>query len=73
MVRRIAVRFIFFIDAFMYDQPLSVLGFLFILITGGAFLIAKSNRKQVNYKKILIPLGVYLVDRIGYGFDERSA
>lgn len=58
----------YFCDYFMYGGSFSLLGILFILITGcGLFLIAKGN-KQVHYKKIIVYLIIYLGTKLAYGF-----
>ena len=47
--------------------------FCIILTAAGLVLIAKESKKQVNYKKIAIPLVLYLSSRLIYGFVMRSA
>lgn len=46
----------------------TLIKFGFILVTtAGLFLIAKSGKKKINYRKILIPLIGYLLAKYGYG------
>ena len=68
-------RFIsYFIDAFAYGGSFSVAGIIFIAVTAaGLFLIAKSNGKSVNYKKIILPLIFYILVKFGYGVIMRYA
>lgn len=64
----------YFTDAFMYNSSFSVMGLIFIAITAaGLFLIAKSNGKSVNYKKIALPLSFYILVKFGYGIIMRYA
>lgn len=57
----------YFTDVFK-GASFNILCLLFILVTGvGLFLIAKSNGKEIHYKKILLPLIGYLAIRYFYG------
>ncbi|MDE7234415.1 MAG: hypothetical protein K2N29_05065, partial [Ruminiclostridium sp.] len=50
----------YFTDAFAYGGTFSPIGLLFIAVTAaGLFLIARSNRKNVRYRKIVLPLLFY--------------
>ncbi len=70
-----AVLFLsYFTDAFAYGGRFSALGLLFIAVTAaGLFLIAKSNRKSVDYRKILLPLIFYILVKYGYAIIMRFA
>ena len=64
----------YFADVFIYGQDISLMKiFCIILTAAGLVLIAKESKKQVNYKKIAIPLVLYLSSRLIYGFVMRSA
>ena len=64
----------YFIDAFAYGGSFSLMGLVFIAVTAaGLFLIAKSNGKSVNYKKIVLPLIFYVAVKFGYGMIMRFA
>ncbi len=64
----------YFADFFMDGKPISVVGLLFIAIMAvGLFLIAKSNKQQIHYKKIVLPLIFYIIVRFGYGLTIRYA
>ena len=64
----------YFIDAFAYNGSFSIPGLVFIAVTAsGLFLIAKSNGKAVNYKKIIVPLICYILVKFGYGIIMRYA
>lgn len=64
----------YFTDAFAYGGVFSVTGLIFIAVTAaGLFLIAKSNGRSVNYKKIIIPLILYIGVKFGYGMIMRFA
>lgn len=64
----------YFIDAFAYGGKFSVAGLIFIAVTAaGLFLIAKSNGRSVNYKKIIVPLILYISVKFGYGMIMRFA
>ena len=61
-------------DIIMYGDNLNVLKIIFIIVTVlGLVLIAKSGKAQVNYKKIALPLVLYLLARFGYGFVIKAA
>ncbi len=48
--------------------------FCFIAVTAaGLFLIAKSGGKKIDYKKIALPLGGYLLAKFGYGIIVNFA
>lgn len=58
----------YFTDIIMQVDSFSVLKILAIAITAvGLFMIAKSENGRVPYKKIAIPLVVYLAAKWGYG------
>ncbi len=64
----------YFTDFFMYNGGFSFMGLVFIAVTAaGLFLIAKSNGKAVNYKKIIVPLVFYILVKFGYGIIMRYA
>ena len=64
----------YFVDAFVYNGGFSIFGVIFIAVTAvGLFLIAKSNGKSVNYKKIILPLIFYILVKFGYGAIMRFA
>ena len=64
----------YFIDAFAYGGSFNVTGLIFIAVTAaGLFLIGKSNGKSVNYKKIIIPLILYIMVKFGYGMIMKFA
>lgn len=47
----------------------SPLRLLAIAVTAiGLFMIARSERERINYKKIAVPLFFYLLSKFGYGF-----
>lgn len=63
----------YFTDVFR-GQPLEVRKIAFICVTAlGLVFIAVSGRNQVNYKKIAIPLVLYLLQSYGYGFVITGA
>ncbi len=63
----------YFTDAVMYNSNWSVKGIVFLAVTlAGLFLIAKSNSKAVEYKKIIIPLILYILVKFGYGFIVKA-
>lgn len=70
-----AVLFLsYFTDAFAYGGTFSPIGLLFIAVTAaGLFLIARSNRKNVRYRKIVLPLIFYLATKYGYAIVMRYA
>lgn len=62
----------YFTDFFAYGESFSVTGLIFIGVTAaGLFLIAKSNGKAVNYKRIILPLVLYIGVKLGYGVIMR--
>ena len=64
----------YFTDIIMYGDKLNLLKILFIAVTvTGLILIAKSGKAQVNYKKIALPLVLYLAAKFGYGFIMKAA
>ncbi|MGN1105259.1 MAG: hypothetical protein ACI4RH_01310 [Huintestinicola sp.] len=64
----------YFADVFLYGQGISVLELLCIFVTAaGLVLIAREGRKQVDYKKIALPLVLYLSSRLIYGFTMKAA
>lgn len=63
----------YFTDIFRGEQ-IKILKLLFIVITAvGLVLVAIAGRKQVNYKKLAIPLAIYLLQSYGYGFIITGA
>jgi hypothetical protein len=60
-------------DIILGASPL-VLKFVFIFITAlGLVFIAQSGRKEnINYRKIVVPLIVYLTAKFGYGFVIKA-
>lgn len=63
----------YFTDIFRGEQ-LKALKLLFIGITAvGLVLVAVAGRKKVNYKKIAVPLVLYLLQSYGYGFIITGA
>lgn len=70
-----AVLFLsYFTDVFAYGGSFSPIGLLFIAVTAaGLFLIARSNRKNVRYGKIVLPLLFYLATKYGYAIIMRYA
>lgn len=65
----------YFIDiVFMNTTQFSFFRILFICITSaGLFLIARSNNKKINYKKIVFPLIAYLAIKLSYGLIMNEA
>lgn len=64
----------YFTDAFAYGGSFSITGIAFIAVTAaGLFMIARSNGKAVDYKKIIIPLAFYILVKFGYGIIMRYA
>ncbi len=64
----------YFTDIIMYGDKLSILKLFFIAVTViGLILIAKSGKAQVNYRKIVLPLVLYLAAKFGYGFIMKAA
>lgn len=70
-----AVLFLsYFTDAFVYGGSFGAVGLLFIAVTAvGLFLIARSNRKNVRYRRIALPLIFYIVVKFGYALIMRYA
>lgn len=63
----------YFTDIIMYDQKISALKILCILVTAaGLVMVAVSGRKKVDYLKIVIPLIVYIAVKFGYGFIMKA-
>lgn len=57
------------IDIIMAADTFNVLKLLAIGVTAvGLFMIARSEKEHINYKKIVIPLFLYLLSKFGYGF-----
>lgn len=70
----VALFLSYFTDAFAYGESFSAVGLLFIAVTAvGLFLIAQSNRKNVRYRKIVLPLIFYIAVKYGYGLTMRFA
>ena len=64
----------YFTDIIMYDQKISALKILCILVTAaGLVMVAVSGRKKVDYLKIVIPLIVYIAVKFGYGCIMKAA
>lgn len=64
----------YFVDTFVFGGAFNAFGLVFIAVTaGGLFLIAKSNRQNIHYKKIILPLFLYIVTKFGYGIIMRYA
>lgn len=64
----------YFTDMIMYGQGVSVLKIVCIIITAaGLVMIARSGRKSVDYRKIALPLVIYIIARFGYGFVMKAA
>lgn len=70
-----AVLFLsYFTDAFVYGGSFGAVGLFFIAVTAvGLFLIARSNRKNVHYRRIALPLIFYIVVKFGYALIMRYA
>ncbi|MGN0649590.1 MAG: hypothetical protein ACI4KM_04065 [Oscillospiraceae bacterium] len=63
----------YFTDIFRGEQ-LKALKLIFIAVTAvGLILVAVAGRKKVNYKRIAIPLILYLLQSYGYGFIITGA
>ncbi|MGN0665631.1 MAG: hypothetical protein ACI4KF_03810 [Huintestinicola sp.] len=68
------VIFLSYITDVIMGSELKLLKLLMIAVTGaGLVFIALSGRSSVNYKKILIPLILYLAASFGYGFVMKAA
>ena len=64
----------YFTDAVMYGFSPDPLKILFIVLTtAGLAMIAVSGREKVEYRKIAVPLILYLAARFGYGFVMKAA
>ena len=64
----------YFTDVIIYSQTISIVKLLFIALTmAGLVMIAVSGREKVNYKKIAIPMLLYLAARFLYGFVMNAA
>lgn len=64
----------YFTDVFMYGHNISAVKIFFIIVTAaGLVMIAQSGKKQVNYKKIALPLILYLAAKFSYGFIMKAA
>ena len=64
----------YFTDIILTGEPLSLIKLFFIALTSaGLILIAVSGRKQVDYKKIALPLILYLAARFLYGIVVKFA
>ena len=58
----------YFTDIWMKTQGFSWGKILFIAVTVlGLFMIAQAGKKEISYKKMILPLIVYLVAKYGYG------
>ena len=56
-------------DIITATDTFSVLKLLAIVVTAvGLFMIARSEREHISYKKIAVPLFFYLLSKFGYGF-----
>lgn len=63
----------YFTDVFMYSEKIAPVKLMCIALTaGGLIMIAKEGRKKVNYKRIALPLVLYLASRFGYGFVMKA-
>lgn len=61
-------------DMIIYGQGADVLKILCIVVTVvGLILIARTGRKKVNYRKLAIPLIIYICAKFGYGFVMKAA
>ncbi len=64
----------YFTDVIIYSQTISIMKLLFIVLTmAGLVMIAVSGREKVNYKKIAVPMLLYLAARFIYGFVMNAA
>lgn len=64
----------YFSDIIIYSLPVSLLKLGFIALTMiGLVLIAVSGRQKVNYRKIAIPMILYLAARFIYGLVMNAA
>lgn len=64
----------YFTDIATGAQSIGALKIFCIAITvAGLAMIAKSGRTRVNYKKIIIPMIIYIAAKFGYGFVIQAA
>ena len=68
------ILFVSYITDIIYGTQAKIICFVFIVLTAaGLVLIAQQGRKDnINYKKIIIPLAVYLAAKFGYGFVIKT-
>lgn len=66
--------FVSYATDLFFGQHLSILKFLFIAITViGLVLIARSGKEEkINYRKLALPLVLYLASKYGYGLVIKS-
>lgn len=58
----------YFTDIWMETQMFSWRRVLFIAVTVlGLFMIAQAGKKEIHYRRIVLPLAVYLAAKYGYG------
>ena len=58
----------YFTDIILGNATFTALKIICVAITAaGLIMIAKTGKKNVNYKKIVVPLILYLLSRYGYG------
>ena len=58
----------YFTDIIQKTQQFDLGKIGFIMVTvGGLFMIAQAGEQQINYRKIVLPLIVYLLAKYGYG------
>lgn len=64
----------YFTDLIMYSRSISPIKLLFISATAaGLAMIAKEGRKKINYKRIILPLILYLGAKYSYGLIMKAA
>lgn len=64
----------YFTDAVMYSFTPDPFKIMFIVLTvAGLVMIAVSGREKVEYRKIAVPLLLYLAAKFGYGFVIKAA
>ena len=64
----------YFTDVMIYSQKISAVKLLCIALTmAGLVMIAVSGREKVDYKKIALPMILYLAARFIYGFVMNAA
>lgn len=63
----------YFTDVFRGEQIRALKVILIAVTAVGLVLVAVAGRKKVNYKKIAIPLVLYLLQSYGYGFIITGA